>query len=134
MAEYALPAGSVTLEVTEGVLLTSSAIGWDVLSKIKDIGARISLDDFGTGFSQINYLRRYRFDEIKIDQSFVRDMDHDITARALVVGTIAFAREAGMTIVAEGIEHRRHADRLRDRGCTHGQGYLFGAALPALAS
>lgn len=134
MAEYDLPAGSVTLEVTEGVLLTSSASGWDVLSRIRGVGARISLDDFGTGFSQVNYLRRYRFDEIKIDQSFVRDMDRIITARALIVGMIAFAREAGMAIVAEGIERRSQADRLRDMGCTHGQGYLFGAARPTLAS
>jgi EAL domain-containing protein (putative c-di-GMP-specific phosphodiesterase class I) len=105
-----------------------------VLSQIRDVGVRISLDDFGTGFSQINYLRRYPFDEIKIDQSFVRDMDKDITARAIIVGAIAFAREAGMTTVAEGIEHRWQADQLRDLGCTHGQGYLFGAASAELAS
>ncbi|MEO8889463.1 MAG: GGDEF domain-containing protein [Jatrophihabitantaceae bacterium] len=130
IAEYALPAECVTLEVTEGVMLTTSAVGWDVLNRIRDVGARISLDDFGTGFSQINYLRRFRFDELKIDRTFVRDMDHDVAARAIIVGVIAFAREAGMTIVAEGIEHRRQADWLRELGCTHGQGYLFGAARP----
>lgn len=134
MAEYHLPTDSVTLEVTEGILLTSSASGWDVLGKIKDAGARISLDDFGTGFSQINYLRRYRFDEIKIDRMFVHEMDRDVTARALVVGAIAFAHEAGISIVAEGIEHRRQADWLRDAGCTYGQGYLFGAAVPELTA
>lgn len=133
LREYALPRGSVTLEVTEGVLLTSSATGWEVLARLRDLGARIALDDFGTGYSQINYLRRYRFDEIKVDQSFVREMDRNVTARAFIAGTIAFAREAQISVVAEGIEHRDQADRLRDMGCSHGQGYLFGAPRPTPA-
>jgi EAL domain-containing protein (putative c-di-GMP-specific phosphodiesterase class I) len=94
------------------------------------VGVRVSLDDFGTGFSQINYLRRFRFDEITLDRTLVRDMHDDLTAHAIVLGAVTFARGAGLAIVAEGIERREQADQLRDLGCTHGQGYLFGVPCP----
>jgi diguanylate cyclase (GGDEF)-like protein len=126
--EYGLPPGRVTMEVTEGVLLTASHEGWDTLERIKASGIRISLDDFGTGFSQINYLRQFKFDEVKIARTFVTDMISNRTARAIIVGTIAFARAADVAIVAEGIERQEQADVLLELGCTHGQGYLFGAA------
>ena len=132
LAEYQLPPDVLTLEVTEGVLLTARAEGWGTLDRIRDTGVRISLDDFGTGYSQIGYLRRFRFDEIKIDRSFVEDID-DLAARAIVIGTISFAAAAGITVVAEGIESRHQADRLIELGCTHGQGYLFGAARSTLS-
>jgi len=128
--EYELPPNRVTMEVTEGVLLTASHDGWDTLRAIRDSGVRISLDDFGTGFSQINYLRRFDFDEIKIARTFVADMAGARTARAIVVGTIAFAREAGVSVVAEGVESAEQAERLAELGCDYGQGYLFGAAGP----
>jgi diguanylate cyclase (GGDEF)-like protein len=126
--EYDLPPERVTMEVTEGVLLTASDDGWDTLEKIKTSGVRISLDDFGTGFSQINYLRQFRFDEVKIARTFVTDMLSNKTARAIVIGTIAFAKAADVAIVAEGIEREEQAELLLELGCTHGQGYLFGAA------
>jgi diguanylate cyclase (GGDEF)-like protein len=128
IAENALPPDRVTMEVTEGVLLTASGKGWEKLGRIKEVGVRVSLDDFGTGFSQISYLRRFRFDEIKLDRTFIRDMDEDTTAYAIIAGAIRFAEAAGLDVVAEGIERRDQADRLRELGCTHGQGYLFGAA------
>lgn len=131
ISEYALPPSRVTMEVTEGVLLTSNANGWETLERIRNVGVRISLDDFGTGFSQIGYLRRFRFDEIKIDRTFVHDMEDDVTARAIVTATIGFAQTVGLTIVAEGIERRTQADRLLALGATLGQGYLFGAARSA---
>jgi diguanylate cyclase (GGDEF)-like protein len=131
--DYGLPPECVTMEVTEGVLLTASDLGWTRLAEIGAGGVRISLDDFGTGFSQINYLRQFRFDELKLARTFVADMLADRTARAIVVGTIAFARAAGVMIVAEGIEEQRQADLLLALGCTHGQGYLFGAAGPTAA-
>lgn len=127
IAEHDVPPGKVTMEVTEGVLLTTSAPGWETLARIKETGVRIALDDFGTGFSQLSYLRRYRFDEIKIDRSFVRDIDSELPARAIISGILAFANTAHLTSVAEGIERPEQADLLRDMGCTHGQGFLFGA-------
>ena len=129
--QYGLPPDRVTMEVTEGVLLTASDDGWDTLRAIRDGGVRISLDDFGTGFSQINYLRQFEFDEIKIARTFVADMATTRTARAIVVGTVAFAREARVAVVAEGIESTEQAEQLRELGCEYGQGFLFGAPEPA---
>jgi diguanylate cyclase (GGDEF)-like protein len=129
--EYGLPPDRVTMEVTEGVLLTASDDGWDTLRAIRDGGVRISLDDFGTGFSQINYLRQFEFDEIKIARTFVTDMATTRTARAIVVGTIAFAREARVAVVAEGVESVEQAEQLLELGCQYGQGYLYGAPEPA---
>jgi diguanylate cyclase (GGDEF)-like protein len=126
VGRYSLPPERVTMEVTEGVLLTSSARGWETLSHIRDLGVRIALDDFGTGFSQIGYLRRFPFDEIKIDRTFVQDMGEHVTSRAIIVGTIGFAKSAGLTTVAEGIETRDQADQLLELGCDLGQGFLYG--------
>jgi diguanylate cyclase (GGDEF)-like protein len=131
MAEHRLPAGSVTLEMTEGVLLGGDGSGWESLARLREVGARIALDDFGTGFSQLPYLRQFRFDEIKIDKSFVTDMIDDISAKAIVVATIAFAGVIGADVVAEGVERVEQRDLLLELGCSHGQGYLFGAPAPA---
>jgi diguanylate cyclase (GGDEF)-like protein len=126
--DYDLPPERVTMEVTEGVLLTASHEGWDMLEKIRAGGVQISLDDFGTGFSQINYLRQFRFDELKIARTFVTDMDSNTTARAIIVGAVAFAGAAAVRVVAEGIERPEQAEQLLELGCTYGQGYLFGEA------
>jgi diguanylate cyclase (GGDEF)-like protein len=131
LAEYELPADRVTMEVTEGVLLTASHDGWEVLHRMRQRGLRISLDDFGTGFSQINYLRQFDFDEIKIARTFVADMRANRTARAIVAGTVAFAHEAGVQVVAEGIETEEQAAQLLEMGCHLGQGFLFGAGGPS---
>lgn len=117
----------LTLEVTEGVLLRSDSKGWKTLDRMAELGVRVALDDFGAGFAQVSYLRRFGFDEIKIDQELVRSMADDTVARAIVVGVIAFAREAGIPFVAEGVERREQADELRDLGASYGQGFLFGA-------
>ncbi|MEO9139136.1 MAG: GGDEF domain-containing protein, partial [Jatrophihabitans sp.] len=131
LTAHGVPPEVVTMEVTEGVLLTSSDPGWKILARIKDTGVRISLDDFGTGFSQLSYLRRYAFDEIKIDRCFVTDLASDPMSYAIISGIVALARAARMTTVAEGIETQEQADAVRAIGCTHGQGFLFGAAQPA---
>jgi diguanylate cyclase (GGDEF)-like protein len=130
LAEHGLPRASVTLEVTEGVLLGSGAAGWRVLAGLREIGARIALDDFGTGFSQLSYLRQFWFDEIKIDRSFVASMMGEVAARAIIVAVIALAEYTGSEVVAEGVEHEDQRAMLLELGCTHGQGYLFGAPGP----
>ena len=132
--EHQLPRGSVTLEVTEGVLLRGGAVGWRVLAGLREIGARIALDDFGTGFSQLSYLRQFWFDEIKIDRSYVTAMMRDVAARAMVVGVIAVARYAGSEIVAEGVELPEQRAMLLELGAGFGQGYLFGAPGPIIVS
>jgi diguanylate cyclase (GGDEF)-like protein len=124
--EHDLPRGSVTLEVTEGVLLRSGAAGWRVLAGLRDVGARIALDDFGTGFSQLSYLRQFWFDEIKIDRSYVTAMMRDVAARAMIVGVIAVAGYAGSEVVGEGVERPEQRAMLLELGVGLGQGYLFG--------
>jgi diguanylate cyclase (GGDEF)-like protein len=130
LGKYEVPPVSVTLEVTEGVLINATGKSWSVLDRIKALGTRISLDDFGSGFSQLGYLRRFRFDEIKLDRTLVHDMDDDLSAFAIVKSAMTFASTAGLPVVAEGIETAEQRDRLRELGCTHGQGYLFGAPRP----
>jgi diguanylate cyclase (GGDEF)-like protein len=133
MEAHDLPRGSVTLEVTEGVLLRGGAAGWRVLAGLREIGARIALDDFGTGFSQLSYLRQFWFDEIKIDRSFVTTMMRDVAARAIIVGVIAVADYAGSEVVAEGVERREQRAMLVELGATFGQGFLFGEPGPVRA-
>jgi diguanylate cyclase (GGDEF)-like protein len=131
IADYDLPPRSVTLEVTEGVLINTTGKSWSLLDHIQAIGTRISLDDFGSGFSQLGYLRRFRFDEIKLDRALVHDMADDLSAYAIVKGAVTFANTAELPIVAEGIETAVQCDLVRELGCMYGQGYLFGSPRPA---
>jgi diguanylate cyclase (GGDEF)-like protein len=126
LAKYSLPASSLTLEVTEGVLLRSGGAGWHVLSALRDSGVRIAIDDFGTGFGQLSYLRQFPFDEIKIDRSFVADVADDTQARAIVASIVSLARAFSADVVAEGVEQPAQRSVLIDLGCDYGQGFLFG--------
>ena len=98
---------------------------------MKKIGARLSLDDFGTGFSSLNYLRRYNFDVLKIDRSFISDLEEKPEAAALVKTIIAMAHNLGMEVIGEGVETELQADFIRDRECHLGQGYFYTKPLPA---
>jgi diguanylate cyclase (GGDEF)-like protein len=130
LAKYAIPARSLTLEVTEGVLLRSGGIGWRILSALRDLGTRIAIDDFGTGFGQLSYVRQFAFDEIKIDRSFISDVVDDARARAIVTNILSLANALDAEVVAEGIERTDQRDMLIDLGCDFGQGYLLGAPGP----
>jgi diguanylate cyclase (GGDEF)-like protein len=130
LAKYAIPARSLTFEVTEGVLLRSGGIGWRILSALRDIGTRIAIDDFGTGFGQLSYLRQFAFDEIKIDRSFISDIVDDGRARAIVTNILSLSNALDAEVVAEGIERADQRDMLIDLGCDLGQGYLLGAPGP----
>jgi len=121
-----LDPATLTLEITESVLMTDTADSLDRLRALKDLGIRISIDDFGTGYSSLSYLRRFPVDVLKIDKSFIDDL------RRCEDDTYAFVRaivELGHTLrlktVAEGIEHEEQRDALREIGCDFGQGYLF---------
>ena len=99
------------------------------------MGVQIALDDFGTGYSSLSYLRRFPIDTIKIDQSFVRDIDVDSASGTLMLvnAIIAMGRSLHMRVVAEGIETRGQSTYLQSSGCTEGQGYYFGKPVDALA-
>ncbi|SCK13624.1 EAL domain-containing protein [Vogesella sp. LIG4] len=128
---HGLPGDSVVLEITERLLLDNREQVSTQLAALRDFGIRVSLDDFGTGYSSLSYLKKFDIDYLKIDQSFVRDLESDASDRALCEAMIAMAHRLGMSVVAEGIEKQDHLDWLREAGCDYGQGYLFAPAIPA---
>ena len=100
------------------------------LHQLKDLGVRIALDDFGTGFSSLSYLRSFPFDKIKIDKSFVSDIETADDSRAITVATLSLAKSLGMRCTAEGVETSYQADFLRDNGCDELQGFFISRAQP----
>ena len=135
LREYGLDPSYLEVEVTESCLMQDNAPSISVLHGLKDMGVQIALDDFGTGYSSLSYLRRFPIDTIKIDQSFVRDIDVDSASGTLMLvnAIIAMGRSLHMRVVAEGIETRGQSTYLQSSGCTEGQGYYFGKPVDALA-
>ncbi len=121
----------VVVEITEGLLLDTSASVTGQLMQLRDAGIQVSLDDFGTGYSSLTYLQKFDIDYIKIDQSFVRHLVPDSTELALCKAIIVMAHELGMKVIAEGVETAGQRELLAAAGCDFGQGYLFAQALPA---
>ncbi len=113
------------LELTETVLLHDGEAVMATLRRLKALGIQLSMDDFGTGYSSLAYLRRFKFDKIKIDQSFVCDLIDDPDNAAIVRGIISLAQSLGLAVLAEGVETEAVAQRLRHLQCTYAQGYLF---------
>ena len=117
------------LEVTESCFLDNMAAARQVLCRLHDLGFALALDDFGTGYSALSYLRDLPFDKVKIDRSFIRDIDTDPRAHALVEGIVALCRTLGMRTVAEGVETLEQRDQLQALHLDEFQGYLYSAAL-----
>jgi len=117
------------LELTESVLLHDGEAVMNTLRQLKALGVALSIDDFGTGYSSFAYLRRFKFDKIKIDQSFVRDVIDDPEDAAIVRGIISLALSLGLHVLAEGVETESIAQRLRHLKCTYAQGYHFARPL-----
>jgi len=113
------------VEITESVLMGDIAYFSDALARMRALGARLSIDDFGTGYSSLAYLHRFPADELKIDQSFVADLDSDSFDDPLVGAMIAIGDSLGLRVVAEGVETTEQLAILRDLGCRFAQGYLF---------
>jgi len=126
-----LPGSSIVVEITEGLLLDTSASVADQLLELHDGGIQVSLDDFGTGYSSLSYLQRFDIDFVKIDQSFVRYLIPDSTDLTLCQAIIAMAHALGMKVIAEGVETAQQRDLLAAAGCDYGQGYLFSRPIAA---
>jgi diguanylate cyclase (GGDEF)-like protein/PAS domain S-box-containing protein len=122
-----LDPGLLCLEVAERVLLDDHDSIRDALHALKNLGLRLAIDDFGTGGSSLTYLRRYPFDELKIDGTFVAGLDRSAADDAIVAATIDMAHALGMTVAAEGIETEAQRLRLAELGCERGQGYHLAA-------
>ena len=118
------------LELTEGMLLENIEETIATMNALKEIGIRFSLDDFGTGYSSLQYLKRLPLDQLKIDQSFVRDIATDSDDKAIVRTIVAMAQSLDIHVIAEGVETKEQQQLLLDRGCFHYQGYLFGRPVP----
>jgi diguanylate cyclase (GGDEF)-like protein len=120
----------INLEITESCFMSSPKRAMEVIQRIHDAGFRLSIDDFGTGFSSLSYLKHLPIDELKIDQSFVRKLLMNPGDQAIVSSTIALAHNLGLKVVAEGIEDADTAQWLLDRGCDIGQGYTYARPMP----
>lgn len=119
------------IEVTENALIHDSRIARGVIDRLRALGMTMALDDFGTGFSSLYHLRELPFDKIKIDKSFMHALDTDADSARYVAAIIGLGHALGLEVTAEGIEDRASMERLRELGCTYGQGYLFGRPMPA---
>ena len=125
-----IQADHLELELTEGVLLSGHPHIERDLNALHSLGIRIAMDDFGTGYSSLSYLRSYPFDIVKIDRSFIDDIEFDEADRDLVSASISMAHALNLQVVAEGIENDVQLAMLKDMGCDIGQGYLFGKPMP----
>jgi EAL domain-containing protein (putative c-di-GMP-specific phosphodiesterase class I)/GGDEF domain-containing protein len=132
VATWRVCPGGLTLEITEGCLISDFERSTARLAQLRDLGVRISIDDFGTGYSSLSYFKKIPADELKIDKSFVMGMLHDDADRRLVETIINLARQFKLEVVAEGVEHSSVLEWLRNMGCDYGQGYLFAPALTSL--
>jgi len=118
------------LELTESLILNNVEDSISKMQQLKSIGVDFSMDDFGTGYSSLSYLKRLPLDQIKIDQSFVRDISTDPSDAAIVQTIIAMAETLGLMVIAEGVETEAQREFLELRGCPAFQGHLFGEAIP----
>lgn len=120
------PAHLLELELTESVLLKDTDTAFLTIQRLKNLGVRLSIDDFGTGYSSMGYLKKINVDRLKIDQSFVRDIQEDKEDLAIVRAVIQLGRALGLNVIAEGVETKAQAQLLKNEGCHEAQGYLYG--------
>jgi diguanylate cyclase (GGDEF)-like protein len=125
LSKSGLEPSRLELEITEAVLLKDSESTQETLRQLRDIGVRIALDDFGTGYSSLSYLSRFQFNKIKIDRSFVNDMNTRNDALSIVRAITALGADLGMTVTAEGVETEEQLAQLRNVRCTEVQGFFF---------
>jgi diguanylate cyclase (GGDEF)-like protein/PAS domain S-box-containing protein len=128
-----LPPQALELEITEGVLMRDTRSAADTLNKLNELGVAIALDDFGTGYSSLSYLKRFPIHRLKIDQTFIRDLDHDEDDRQIAKAIIGLGHSLNLEVVAEGVETPRHLAFLADLECDVAQGYLFAPPLTVSA-
>ncbi len=126
-----LPENVLELEITETVLMSQPEFIGTELSKIKALGVSVAIDDFGCGYSSLSYLKKLPVDVLKIDRSFIQDIDSEPSDEAIVAGIVALAKTLDMTTVAEGVETESQRAILKRLGCDGYQGYLAATPLSA---
>ena len=131
LAASALLPGRLELEITETALLADADATLATLRELRAMGVRIAMDDFGTGYSSLGYLRSFPFDKIKIDRSFIADIETSADCMAIVRAVVGLGSNLGIVVTAEGVETPAQLDRLRAKGCGQVQGHLFSRPVPA---
>ena len=126
-----MPANAFCLEITESAIMDDPQRAQGTLIRLSQMGFKLSIDDFGTGYSSLAYLKRLPVDELKIDKSFVMNMEKDEDDAKIVRSTIDLAHNLGLTVVAEGVENQLIWDKLRELSCDEAQGYFMGKPMPA---
>ncbi len=134
MAEGGLPRAGIVFEITESSLIASFEEATAKLAALRAAGCGVHLDDFGTGFSSLSYLRRLPLDALKLDKTFIDEVEEDMRARAIVGAMVEIAHGLGIEVVAEGVEREEQLSILRYYGCDAVQGWLTGKAMPAAAA
>jgi diguanylate cyclase (GGDEF)-like protein/PAS domain S-box-containing protein len=130
MERFDITPDRLELEITETVIMSDDARTLNTLNALRDLGLKLALDDFGTGHASLSYLQRFRFDKIKIDQTFVLRMVDDPISAAVVRAVTSLGADMGAVVVAEGVETQEQVDALRREGCNLFQGFLFGRPVP----
>lgn len=130
LASHSIASERLTIEITETARIEDFSVARKVIEEIKSYGVAVAMDDFGIESANLQVMLELPFDEIKIDQAFVKQMQHSAKAKAIVTNAISMIADAGMVSVAEGIEDRQTYDLLRDSGCAVGQGYFIAHPMP----
>ncbi|MFZ2855839.1 MAG: EAL domain-containing protein [Rhodocyclaceae bacterium] len=133
LRDTGLPAERLELELTESALMNNTPRVQQTLHSLKDLGVHLTLDDFGTGYSSLAYLGTFAVDRLKIDRSFMLDIENKPSNAAIVVAVLALAKALGLEVVAEGVETCKQLAFLIDSGCLKAQGFLYGRPMPAAA-
>lgn len=130
LTAYQLPADYLELEVTESTLIADEQVAQSTLVALHQLGVTLSLDDFGTGYSSFDYLKKYPFDAIKVDKSFIKQLDSNDNDKTIVQSIIKIAKKLELTITVEGIETPEHEAFIIEEGCEYGQGFFYGRPMP----
>jgi diguanylate cyclase (GGDEF)-like protein/PAS domain S-box-containing protein len=125
LQELGLSGGNIVIEITEGLLLNADTHVADELLRLRDAGIQVAIDDFGTGYSSLSYLKKFHIDYLKIDRSFVNDLETDANDMALSEAIIVMAHKLGLKVIAEGVETQGQRNLLTSAGCDYAQGNLF---------
>jgi diguanylate cyclase (GGDEF)-like protein/PAS domain S-box-containing protein len=125
VSEFAIRPGTLELELTESTVMRDVNDGMHALEQLREMGVSISMDDFGTGYSSLSYLKKFPISSIKIDRSFIHDLNNDPFDEAISLAIIALARSLKMRVIAEGVETRAQLLKLRRMGCDEAQGFYF---------
>ncbi|MGA2549987.1 MAG: EAL domain-containing protein [Burkholderiaceae bacterium] len=131
LAEFSIDPSRLILEVTESSIAEAGEDAQSIINELKSLGVRIAVDDFGTGQSALASLKRFEFDALKIDRSFIRDTPRDVDDMEISATIVAMGHALGLIVVAEGVETEEQLNFLKDCGCDHYQGFFYSAAIPA---